>query len=601
MKLHRITACFIALLLCVSILPAAALGSEDPTELIAAELSETDGADTDRNPIVIVPGIMASRLFRFPGVYEKDSVAWPSWVPPSGSETLYVRPCENQNVAPWSNDGSTVPFYGREYGTLDYYQILVDSLCDAFSCTDPESYRPVYFFSYDWRSTCEKTAETLRGEILRILEETGSSAVDIVCHSMGGLVVSTYLSFYDGDDRVGTLISCGTPYEGIPRLLSSAVAGVPVIASSMDTNTIQELCFRLTGSIRTDGGVPIQSLLEMLPSAGFTALEAVSGTPYRLAGDRLSAGSYLALCRELFGDGSGAAASFQNASHASGGGYEALLRHEDAWFCIGVNTLTVSSLLFEYAEDGSLYVSDAVYTSDGDGIIPLSSLTMLGRLDGLPEGHIRMVSSDHNEIFRRDDNMSWIIDILRDGRSDAQDDEAVPRPFTVVRIAFSGTVRAECGGEVISSDRDELCCYASFGRLDTFGKNDDILLLCLESGADCTVTLDCAENGTLDYEIRFFDEDGILTGVRTYSDILIEAGNVVTAATAPDAEPVLALDHEGDGTANLIIYADHRLHGVQDVYMIPFDLRERAATARSRFLLSAKTQSFPLLSPCVLL
>ena len=105
---------------------------------------------------------------------------------------------------------------GREYGADGTYKTLVDSICKKF----PN--REVYVFSYDWRKSNSISAEKLNKEIQKILQETGKTKVDIVAHSMGGLVASSYYSKY-GSGKVDKIITCGTPYEGAPSLINAVM------------------------------------------------------------------------------------------------------------------------------------------------------------------------------------------------------------------------------------------------------------------------------------------------------------------------------------------------------------------------------------------
>lgn len=57
-------------------------------------------------------------------------------------------------------------------------------------------------------------ARHLSQEVERLCQRSGASQVDIVAHSMGGLVASWYLMHLEGDRRVRRFITVGTPFEG---------------------------------------------------------------------------------------------------------------------------------------------------------------------------------------------------------------------------------------------------------------------------------------------------------------------------------------------------------------------------------------------------
>jgi pimeloyl-ACP methyl ester carboxylesterase len=64
--------------------------------------------------------------------------------------------------------------------------------------------------------TCDirTAAELLGRHIEEICERTGSERVDIVGHSLGGLIARYYVQRLGGDVRVGTLVTLGTPHSG---------------------------------------------------------------------------------------------------------------------------------------------------------------------------------------------------------------------------------------------------------------------------------------------------------------------------------------------------------------------------------------------------
>ncbi|MFR0357766.1 esterase/lipase family protein [Streptomyces sediminimaris] len=64
--------------------------------------------------------------------------------------------------------------------------------------------------------TCDirTAAELLGRHVEEICERTGSRQVDIVGHSLGGLIARYYVQRLGGDTRVRTLVTLGTPHSG---------------------------------------------------------------------------------------------------------------------------------------------------------------------------------------------------------------------------------------------------------------------------------------------------------------------------------------------------------------------------------------------------
>ncbi|MEK9518936.1 alpha/beta fold hydrolase [Streptomyces venezuelae] len=74
-------------------------------------------------------------------------------------------------------------------------------------CVESLNYSPL---------TCDlrAAAEVLGRRVDEIRARTGHAEVDIVGHSLGGLIARYYVQRLDGDTRVRTLVTLGTPHSG---------------------------------------------------------------------------------------------------------------------------------------------------------------------------------------------------------------------------------------------------------------------------------------------------------------------------------------------------------------------------------------------------
>ncbi|MDD3487638.1 MAG: right-handed parallel beta-helix repeat-containing protein [Candidatus Moranbacteria bacterium] len=92
-----------------------------------------------------------------------------------------------------------------------------DNLRDEFLANDYEAGVNYFEFPYEWRNSNVGNAIILAEKIEDIKDTTGRSKVDIVAHSMGGLLAREYIeSDYYADD-VDQLITIGTPQLGAPK------------------------------------------------------------------------------------------------------------------------------------------------------------------------------------------------------------------------------------------------------------------------------------------------------------------------------------------------------------------------------------------------
>jgi pimeloyl-ACP methyl ester carboxylesterase len=85
----------------------------------------------------------------------------------------------------------------------------------------------LFEFPYDWRNSNVMTAQELAEKITEIQAETSLDFVDIIAHSMGGLVARQYIQ--NGSDYdfyyIDQLITLGTPHKGSPQAYLQWEAG----------------------------------------------------------------------------------------------------------------------------------------------------------------------------------------------------------------------------------------------------------------------------------------------------------------------------------------------------------------------------------------
>ncbi|MEE1940641.1 alpha/beta fold hydrolase [Streptomyces sp. TRM 70361] len=88
----------------------------------------------------------------------------------------------------------------------------------------------------DIRHAAERLAECVE----EICEGTGRSRIDVVGHSMGGLIARYYIQRMGGDARIRTLVTLGTPHSGT-RVAPLASAHPIVRQLRPDSEVIEEL------------------------------------------------------------------------------------------------------------------------------------------------------------------------------------------------------------------------------------------------------------------------------------------------------------------------------------------------------------------------
>ncbi len=92
-----------------------------------------------------------------------------------------------------------------------------DDLVKSFKKNGFKENENFFAFPYDWRRTNKDTAILLKYKIKQVKEKTKISKVDVVAHSMGGLVAREYVENGDYKNDIDQLIFLGTPQKGSPK------------------------------------------------------------------------------------------------------------------------------------------------------------------------------------------------------------------------------------------------------------------------------------------------------------------------------------------------------------------------------------------------
>jgi pimeloyl-ACP methyl ester carboxylesterase len=73
---------------------------------------------------------------------------------------------------------------------------------------------PLYGFNYPWFATVHSNAERLERFVEEVCAERGATKVDLVCHSLGGLVAMEYVRT-GGEARVRKIVTIASPHAGV--------------------------------------------------------------------------------------------------------------------------------------------------------------------------------------------------------------------------------------------------------------------------------------------------------------------------------------------------------------------------------------------------
>ncbi len=166
-----------------------------------------------QNPLIVIPGITATSL--------NDEY-------PLATRELWsmVLRKEYRRLALHPDDlryETIEPADVRVGRLFSIYNDLIEAL--RFELSPKADYpTPVFAFPYDWRMDLRQSAAELADFVEEVIARTrllrhytGYEAieqVDLVGHSMGGLVVCEYVSQFGNARRIGKVVTLGTPFLG---------------------------------------------------------------------------------------------------------------------------------------------------------------------------------------------------------------------------------------------------------------------------------------------------------------------------------------------------------------------------------------------------
>lgn len=391
---------------------------DDGTPQETAQQGQENASQEEENcPVVFIPGVMGSSLYSgsrkiwSPGVMELfDPFFYLNDRMKMENSLKVYNDIRDEEGVRHPIDQALLAKGSREYGAEDTYEKLIDGLVEGFTDENGVCSRSIYFFSYDFRQSSMETAKKLNAYILRILREhPEQNRVDIVAHSMGGLVTCAYVCTY-GEKQVRRIITAGTPYEGAPKLFYS------VLTTNVTGDRTTNLALFLLGGLSRSVKADFPSMAELAPTrqyyrAHHTLFQEASQAEeaYRT----LSVRECKKKNRSIFGKNASAARSFHD-SIRDASGCNVLADMEQTYFLIGINQKTISGIIFDSdAADSEIAVKAVTYEMTGDGTVPYDSATMMGRLDELPKERVCKLAGSHTGILLQQEGIRWILDVLK--------------------------------------------------------------------------------------------------------------------------------------------------------------------------------------------
>jgi pimeloyl-ACP methyl ester carboxylesterase len=216
-----------------------------------------------RNSLIFVPGLLGSRLCRPNSATPAEpDVVW-------GTLSALPRFPTIRVAADGAKDGIKPCGLVREIVYLGFFRLeLYSPILAHLERLGYREGRDLFIFDYDWRRSVFDNGEALARFVN---EKTGNTArVDILAHSMGGLIARVYTAKFGGAARVGKLVSAGTPFLGSVKVyetvekgwgaLNVVMGGLPAFRRTiLSFPSVYELMPRYAGCCGTAAEAPVFS------------------------------------------------------------------------------------------------------------------------------------------------------------------------------------------------------------------------------------------------------------------------------------------------------------------------------------------------------
>jgi probable HAF family extracellular repeat protein len=199
----------------------------------------------DPLPLIFVPGVSGSTLtIHEPGSDKNGFEIWLGLRGVFNREQLGLRPGDypgrNVSATDVIRYAINTPFYKEPiYGPLlealttkgGYVEYNVAGLparrtaagCDL---AGQALRRPnLFVFAYDWRLGNDENSARLKNYIDCVAKFYPGRKVNVLAHSMGGVLSRRYILDYPTDHNVNALITIGTPWLGAPKLFNALETG----------------------------------------------------------------------------------------------------------------------------------------------------------------------------------------------------------------------------------------------------------------------------------------------------------------------------------------------------------------------------------------
>ncbi len=533
--------------------------SFDNYELNAFEVpsGECPAPQTPLTPLILIPGIAGSELksdqtftstIKDCGIlpefsYGVNDIVWVN------TKMALISPCDDYfDILKLKADGQT-PEYPQVVLSGAFLQRFYGDFIKFFTDNGHDLNKTLFIFPYDWRLDISGTASLLDQKIQSVKTETGSDRVDIIAHSMGGLVARNYIADSEKAKNVRKLFTLGTPHLGSVKSLKTLLYG--------DCLALEfgPFCLSINQSEVKDVIKNMISGYELVPSQEYfnfyNGQDINHPYPYKTESGTLNYTQIKNLLTSL---------SFNTSLFNPSETFHALdnslpnTNDVDVTVITGSGQPTLGQIIEEKRISllGVPYIHKDMININGDEIVPLfsASLNDAGRNKSLfNPAKVFYTNQEHGNLVASGPALNLVKNILNNDNQLPNGVSVQPYHFSGAQISVHSPVNIHVydslgnhTGPTSDGDFEANIPGSSYDTLD------DAKFIFLPDNGNYNIKFEATDRGNFDFKIRKFEND-INTFAVLYNDIPLTNStkgetNLDTSSNEP---PILQIDQDGNG------------------------------------------------------
>jgi len=525
-----------------------------------------------KTPLILIPGIGGSELKTtemriwsednghggmFTNVYSANEKIWLDTIKvalPGEDDYLDILRMQTDGVTSEANISLTGNLLPEAY----------QSAIDFFVANGYLLNHNLFVFPYDWRRDVGLTTSLLDQKIQQIKNQTGFQRVDIVAHSMGGLVARNYISDTARALNVRKLFTIGTPHLGAVDFLKGITYG-----NCLSIRDTKPICIGVSPSESRDVLQNMISGYELAPSQAYFNFYSGEDNnhpyPFRTEVEPLNYVQIKTLLTNsgyntpLFNPSEVFHSLDQNLSNTNG---------VDVTLIAGSGKSTLGQIIEEKTTSllGVPYIQKDMMNINGDGTVPLMSASLVDynkSLVLLGDAKVFYTNQDHGNLVTSGPALNLVKNILNG-------DNQLPDGVSMTPYYFNGSlfsvhspvninVYDSLGNHTGPTADGNFEANIPESSYDTLG---DAKFIYLPDEGTYSIKVEATDQGSFDFKIRKY-ENNTVSDETLYKDIPLTTSTKAETQfdTSSNQSPIIHLDEDGNGIIDQDINPSTNLTG----------------------------------------